>query len=323
MVTYLNTAAERKWICFGLLLFFLVGGIAGCAPRRLIVHETVAIMADGAKAFETHSDLDMLAQALPAHIKLLEGLLASDPGHSPTLVLLAKLYAFYSFAVVEDRLEALRQVPPDPGRFDREKELGQKLTNHYRKGAQYALRALAADFPDFQKRLMRASLRDELLQRMTRKQVPAFFWYGFNQAGFINQNRDSVRALAQLGAMRDIMKRVWQLHPEHFHRGALLLLMAIDGGAPAMMGGRPDAVARWYRLCSPQDAPSHLLADLFYARYGLVHQQQSAGRRLLEKIVHSESGPLERRLLDAIARKRARRLLAGRQQDAGGGTGEK
>ena len=53
--------------------------LSGCSLRSIALHETVRIMENGIPAFEKDADIDMVRQALPAHIKLLEAILESAP----------------------------------------------------------------------------------------------------------------------------------------------------------------------------------------------------------------------------------------------------
>ena len=53
--------------------------LAGCSPRKLMVSEFAGVIRTGLPAVEQEGDLQLLAQSMPAHIKLLETLLASDP----------------------------------------------------------------------------------------------------------------------------------------------------------------------------------------------------------------------------------------------------
>ena len=62
----------------------------GCSPRKLMVAEFGELIRTGLPAVEQEDDLDLLARSMPAHIKLLETLLASDPANRELLVLLAR-----------------------------------------------------------------------------------------------------------------------------------------------------------------------------------------------------------------------------------------
>ena len=73
-----------------------------------------AVMETGVDAIEQDDDLDMLQQALPANIKLMEALLASDPLNERLLALLARLYGSYAFLFVDGRIEAFQLAGSQP-----------------------------------------------------------------------------------------------------------------------------------------------------------------------------------------------------------------
>ena len=98
-----------------ILTVFITAIVIACSPRVLIVRQ-MADMADvGITAFERDSDLDLVERAIPAHIKLLEGLLVNSPDDRRLITLLSRLYGSYGFGFVETRLETALFVPANHG----------------------------------------------------------------------------------------------------------------------------------------------------------------------------------------------------------------
>jgi hypothetical protein len=241
-----------------------------CSPRRLMVHELTAAMSVGVDVMERDGDLHLSRQALPAHITMLEGMLASDPHHAPLKILLARLYASYAFAVLETDLEAARLTAADPGEIAR---LGALVRRYYHKGGQLAWQVLAHRYPTCSDNTASAAATDACMADMTSDDVPALFWYGFNLAGFIDHNRDSVRAMAAMHRVTSAMHRVVELEPGFYHSGAHLVLMVYYGSRSALMGGDPEAAVTHYRRVKALQGDSFLLPDVFYARHILYHRQ--------------------------------------------------
>jgi cytochrome c-type biogenesis protein CcmH/NrfG len=80
-------------------LLILMVAFTACSTRKLMVREFVNMVEEGLPAVDQEGDLHLLAQSMPAYIKLLETLLANDPHNPQLLVLLARFYTGYAFAI--------------------------------------------------------------------------------------------------------------------------------------------------------------------------------------------------------------------------------
>jgi hypothetical protein len=270
-----------------------------------MVGELTDLMLAGTAAQEQDNDLEMVQAAMPANIKLLESLLASSPANRDLLILLSRQYAGYAFGFLETDLEEIRSDPSDTAGTAAAR-LRQRMSRYYEKGADYALRALEIDNPDSRRKLAVLSSAAAFIRATGRQEVPALFWYGFNLSGFVNLNRDSMRALSRAHLVEKTMQRVVELNPAYFHHGAHLVLLAYYGSRSPMMGGNPQAALQHYRILDEATDHQFLLNDLFYARYYLVQiQDREAFERTLAGI-ETRAGTIETyRLFNAIAAKRA------------------
>ena len=77
------------------VIVLVIAGAAtwiGCSPRKMMVNQFVEMIETGLPAMEQDADLQLIAHSMPAHIKLLETMLANDPNNDELLVHLARLY---------------------------------------------------------------------------------------------------------------------------------------------------------------------------------------------------------------------------------------
>jgi hypothetical protein len=65
-----------------LLLVLLIPITAGCSVRRYAINMVGNALASGNSAFENDEDLDLVGEALPFGLKLMESLLAQSPDHA-------------------------------------------------------------------------------------------------------------------------------------------------------------------------------------------------------------------------------------------------
>lgn len=293
----------------GMLLISVLGG---CSTRKLMVAEMTGLMETGADAMQRDDDLQMLQQALPANIKLMEALLASDPQNRRLLVLLARLYGSYAFVFLDGRIEALRLAGDRPAAdAATASALKKRATRYYGAGLDYALQALELDHPHAADRLYRVTDSALFVQSLPVQDLPALFWYGFNLSGLINHSRDSVGTIAKAHLVEKSMRRVLQLQPGFYHGSAHLVLMVYYASRSPMMGGNLERASQHYRRLKVLHGDRLLLADLYFARYVLVQQQD---RRQFERILRAIAADADPdpqfRLLNRVAGNRARLYLS-------------
>jgi len=282
----------------GLVCVLLIIGWCGCSTRMLMIDEFTDIIDTGVIAFEQDDDLQMLAEAFPANIKLLEAILANDPDNVRLLTLLARLYGSYTFVFYEDRLEAAALTGAMPGgdRGDSQ-ALEQAAVRYYAKGTEYALRALEVRYPNCRDKIAKVSTAGRFIESLDSADVPPLFWYGFNLSAYVNHNRDSVRVIARAHLIDKAMKRVLALDPEYYYGSAHLILVAFYASRSPMMGGDLDLAARHYQSLKELHCNRFLLADLFYARYYLYQKQDRRQFvQVLTNIIDHGQGDMQYRL---------------------------
>lgn len=303
----ISPSAQHVLICLLLLGAVLAGG---CTPRSLLVREMTGLFEAGLAAAERDDDLYLLEEAFPSHIKLLEGLIFEQPDNKKLLTLAARMYGTFAFAFPETRLEGLRMESQKEK--DESEALGKRVAEYYYKGAEYALRVLEIRHPGCRSRMEKVSTREAVFQAFTADDVPALFWCGFNMGGWVNQNRESIRAVARGDLAERAMKRVLQIEPEYYHSSARLFLMAYYGSRSSMLGGSPETVKAQYEMLIARQGDAFLMAHLFYGRFYLVSKQDRTGfKRLMKKINETSSGETGYAQLNAVAKKRAAIYLKG------------
>jgi len=296
-----------------ILSLLLVFG--ACSPRKLAVHEMAGIVETGMTALEQDDDLEMLEQALPANIKLLEIFLASSPEDVNLLTVLARSYGSYNFMLLEPKFEDTQfralSSNTSEGLDTRALELKQTVSRYYRKGTAYALKALEIRHPGGPTALKKVYAIDPFLQRLSKKDVPTLFWYGFNLAAWINLNLDSVQTISQAHVAEKCMRRVIELQPDYFNGSAHLVLIAFYASRSPMMGGNLDAARLHYDALKRMNGDNFLMADLFYARYYLQQiQDRPSCEAILNEIDNISDIESKYPLFNKVAAYRAHIYLA-------------
>jgi hypothetical protein len=277
-----------------------------CSIRTMAIREVTDLVTDGVPAFERDDDLELVGNALPANIKLLEAMLESDPRNAKLLALLSQMYASYSFGFVEPAL--------DQANIPNEDAVKTRVNRLYLRGIAYGERALILAAGACEKTIKVATQVDACFEAIDRDSVPALFWYGFNLAAYINRNLDNVGALGQGVFIEKAMQRVIALDEKYMFGSAHLLLMAYFGSRPPMMGGSAEKAKDHYDRIKELSKGAFKLADVYYARYVMVQQNNRASfEKLLKPLVNDKAESAGEaaglRLYNAMAKSRAELYL--------------
>lgn len=92
----------------------LAMGLAGCSMRRFAVNRIGDALAAGGSTFESDEDLELVGDALPFGLKLIESLLAESPRHRGLLLAACRGFTLYAYAYVHQ--EADRIAPSNAPR---------------------------------------------------------------------------------------------------------------------------------------------------------------------------------------------------------------
>jgi hypothetical protein len=238
------------------------------------------------------TDLALAAAAIPANIKLIEGLIAEDPHNAALRVYASQAFYGYAFGFVE---------LDDPERADA----------LYARGVRQGVRALRATGFDQDLSRARPDDLDRALAGLDRADVPALFWTASNWAKQIDLNRTDPARIAQLGSVERLMNRVRELDADFYYGGVHMFYGVYFGGRTAMLGGDPARAEQAFAAARAVTDGRLLLVDVLQAEY-LERQRLNADafERLLSNVTATPPGHFpEMALANQIARQRARVLL--------------
>ncbi|MBN2091878.1 TRAP transporter TatT component family protein [candidate division KSB1 bacterium] len=275
----------------------IAGLLMNCSMQRLTLRVISPVIDNSLTALFEESDLIIAQSAIEADLKLLEGLLKSDPENQKLLFYATQGYTSYALGFVEDE-------DPDRARL------------HYLRGRNYGLRILNQHRPfqqAFKGDLDQFSLA---LKKLKKSDVPALFWTANAWGNWINISMTDPDALADLPKVQAMMQRVIELEPGYFYGGAYLFLGTILMVKPPIMGGNPDEAQVQFDKCFEYSQQKFLLPYVFFARYFAAKMLDEAlFDSLIQQILGTSLDVLpEQRLPNAIAQKKARLLLEKREE---------
>jgi hypothetical protein len=268
-----------------------VGG-QGCSIQKMAVRSLDGVLDNTMAAVMEEEDLRLAEQAIGGDLKLLDGLVRTDPENQKLLLLSCQGYTSYALAFAEDSL--------DRARF------------FYRRGQHYGMRALVLKgMPDSVFHSNEEAMR-RALAGLSRDDVPLVFWTVNAWGSAANLERDNPESIADLPLVNAMMGWVKEQDSTYFYGGPLLYFGTFYGSLPALLGGNVQLSKSYFDRAVAVNKGRFLMTLVFYAKtYAVQTQDEPLFRELLTRVIDTPLTVLpEQRLANVVAKKRARELLA-------------
>jgi tetratricopeptide (TPR) repeat protein len=263
----------------------------GCI-QHLAISTVGGIIDDGFEGFTEEGDLDLAEKALPANLKLLEVMLKNDPDNVRLLLLLSEGYSSYSLGFVEDNDVVRARM-------------------FYIRARDYGLRILRQD--DALAKGIDGSPDDlnVALSKLDDDDVPCVFWSAFGWISYINLTRTSPDALADIPRAEAMMNFVIEKDSSFYFGGAHLILGALYGSRPRILGGDAELSKRHFESALRINQGKFLMTYVYYAQsYAVQMLNEALFEEVLAKVGEASLEILPSfRLANAIAKKKAKLLL--------------
>ncbi len=264
----------------------------GCTIQSLALRSVDSLFDNTVAALMGEGDLQFAESAIAGDMKLLEGVVESDPTNVKYLQLACMGYASYALAFAEDT----------PGR----------ALLFYSRALAYGQRGLIARGIPKNAFTADAAAMRSALGKLGKSDVPLAFWTANAWGSAINLQQDEPDAIAGIPTANALMQWVLDREPDFFYGGASLYFGVYYGSYPPALGGRPDIAKENFDRAIASGKGRFLMTDVLYARtYAVETQNEVLFKELLTRVVDAPPDVLpEQRLANAVAQKRARQLLA-------------
>jgi len=266
--------------------------LSACSMGQMVVRGTTSILDSGMDAMNRESDLQLAREAMPANLKLMEGMLIEDPHNSTLRLYAAEGFYGYGFGFIEAE---------DTGRAA---QLYRRCYTH----AQAALQAagLAIDPETSSEEALAGAVG-----KLDARAVPALFWTASCLGKWVDLNRDTVSDIASLANAAVLMQRVLDLDEGFYHAGPHLFFGVYYGGRSPLLGGDFARSSRHFARAAALNGDKLLMVDVLEAQY-LDRQQldQDAFHARLQHVLDAPDDlDPELALINGIAKQHAARLL--------------
>jgi len=284
------TTLNRVKFCS--LLTAVVWLANGCSTGQMVVRGTETIMDSGIVAMNQETDLELAQGAMPANLKLLEGMIIEDPGNTRLHLYAAEGFYGYTFGFVE-------------------MQDSNRARNLYRRCYEHARVALQQSGVKLDPETSTPAELEAAVSKAGKKAVPAMFWTASCLANWVNLNRDSPAGIAELTSAATLMQRVIVLDETFYHGGPHLFFGVYYGGRSPLFGGNFRLSEEHFRRAAEINDDKLLVVDVLQAEY-LDRQRldRDAFHSHLTRVIEAPDNLApDMALMNAVAKQQAAQLL--------------
>ncbi|MCH6568707.1 MAG: hypothetical protein IH794_01300, partial [Acidobacteria bacterium] len=121
---------------------------SGCSIRRYAINRIGDALASGSSTYASDEDLELIGEALPFGLKLIESLLAESPKHKGLLLAACEGFTSYTWVYVQQEGDRVAQE-----NLQRARQIRTRARKLYLRAHRYGLRRLEASYQGITQRL--------------------------------------------------------------------------------------------------------------------------------------------------------------------------
>lgn len=294
----------RLWMR-ALPLVLALGAALGCSVRRFAVNRLGDALASSGATFASDEDPELVGEALPFALKLIESLLAESPRHRGLLLAAASGFTQYAYAFVQQQADELEDQ--DLGEARRLHTRARKL---YLRARNYGLRGLEVRRPGFEKAL-RADAK-AAVRAASKQDVPLMYWTAVAWGAAISLSKDDPETVADQPLVEALIDRALELD-EAFDSGAIhAFLVSYEPSRPGVSAADAAGRARKHFERAVELSAGKLASPLvaFAETVSVSRQDKKEFEALLRRALDIDvNARAEWRLANLVSQRRARWLL--------------
>jgi predicted anti-sigma-YlaC factor YlaD len=297
----MNRTHSLCFFCAGLIAVLL----SGCSSmNRIAVNKLGDALASGGTAFSSDSDPELIRDAAPFSLKLMESLLAENPRHANLLYAATSGFTQYSYAFVQQDAEMME------GRdLAAAAALRIRARGLYLRGRDYGLRGLELEHPG-----LTAALRDKprtALRVCQPAEARLLYWTAVSWAAAIGSAKDDPSLIADLPIAEALIDRALELDETYDHGAIHAFLITYEMTRTGISGDPAGRSRHHFERAMALSDNAQAGPLLAYAEAVCVQQQDRVRfQSLLQQALAIDvNARPEFRLVNLVMQRRARWLL--------------
>lgn len=206
----------------------------GCSVQKYAVDKLGDALASTGTAFQSDDDPELIRDAAPFGLKVMESVLLESPEHRELLLACARNFTQYAWAFVQNEADAVEAQD-----YARAAVLRERARKLYARAKEYGLRGLEVAHEGFRLELGRDPHRAHAF--LNRDDVPLVYWTATAWAAEIALSKDRPETVAEQPLVEGLLDRVLALDAAWDDGAVHTLLVAYE---PSRIGGAAGADER-------------------------------------------------------------------------------
>lgn len=284
--------------------------LSGCVSvKKVALNQVADALAGSGTTFASDNDPELIKQAVPFSLKLMESILAENPRHVGLLTALCSGFTQYGYAFVQEEADELESR--DYAAAEAQRVRSRKL---FIRARDYGLSGLEVTHPGF-KGALAANPRDAV-RLVTKKDVPLLYWTAASWGSAISLGKNDPGLIGELPQIEALIDRALELD-ETWSDGAIHeFLITYEMTRQGASGDPAERAARHFERALALSRGERAGVFVTFAEAVCVEKQQAVKfEQLLRQAlaIDPDAHPLVR-LSNLVMQQRARWLL-GRKGD--------
>ena len=190
------------------LLLVLIAAQSGCSVKKIAVNKIGDSLASGGTTFTSDDDPDLVGEALPFSLKLMESLLAESPQHRGLLLAASSGFTQYAFVYVQTPAEEVEDQDLPKADY-----LRMRARHLYLRARNYGLRDLEVKHHNFERELRQDA--KAAVRKTGAKDVPLLYWTAVSWGAAISVSKDDPEMIADQPIVEALIDRALELNPDY------------------------------------------------------------------------------------------------------------
>jgi predicted anti-sigma-YlaC factor YlaD len=279
--------------------------LSGCSIKHLAINKVGDALASGGSTYQSDDDPDLVGQALPFGLKLIESLLAESPRHRGLLFAAASGFTPYAYAFVQEDADEVEDH--DLGKA---RALRARARRLYLRARDFGLRGLEISHKGFADALR----QDPVAAARTAsiKDVPLMYWTAAAWGAAISLSKDDPQLIGDQPIVEALIDRALALD-EKFDSGAIhTFLIAYESARNGAAGDFAERSRKHFDRAMELSGGSQAGPLVSFAEAVCVQKQnRKEFEAFLQKALAIDADAKPKfRLANLVMQRRARWLLS-------------
>ncbi len=273
----------------------------GCI-KAMLLNGQIEATRKASPALDTIADYELARAAASGGLAQLEGMHRLGPKNKDALFMLARGWAGYGFAFVEEEYEAAVEGGKDALAEYHKK----RAKNAYDRAIFYGLELMAHQADGFEDvKSDEKKLKDWLEKNFADKDdAGILFWTGYAWLAKTGLYRDDNDVMSMIYVATTLLERSRALDPDYNHHTATIAIASYYASSPML--GKMDQAKILFEEAIKSTGGKTLAAKFGYAtRYYCALVQEAPYDALLKDVLEAEDPDPEQRLTNTVTKRRA------------------